>query len=70
MSRRTLFDRLVSAREALARARERGDDPWRLAELQTEHDRLHDAAREAAEAAPQLGLAVTETRARRGRGGR
>lgn len=56
MSRRSsLFDRLVRAREALARAKASGADPWRVAELQQRHDEL--AARAADAAAPELALA-------------
>jgi hypothetical protein len=47
MSARSLFDRLLRAREALAKARARGEDPWRLAELQDAHDRLAEAAADA-----------------------
>lgn len=50
----SLFDRLVRARAALARARESGADPWRVAELQAKHDALAEAA---ADAGPALDLA-------------
>jgi hypothetical protein len=51
----SLFDRLVRAREALARARARGADPWQLAELQAKLDQLTEAA--AGAPAPELALA-------------
>jgi hypothetical protein len=35
---------LERAREALAAARARQDDPWRVTELQLRHDRLQAAA--------------------------
>lgn len=55
MSRSSLFDRLVRAREALARAKARGADPWQLAELQAKLDQLTEAA--AGQAEPELALA-------------
>lgn len=41
--RRALAD-LERARDALARAKESGADPWRVSELQLRHDRLQDVA--------------------------
>lgn len=57
--RRSVFDRLVRAREALARAKDRGADPWELAELQSRHDAALEAAAEAG-SAPELALAPAE----------
>lgn len=51
--RRSAADDLVRAREALARARERGADPWRLVELQTKYDALLERALEEDAATPR-----------------
>lgn len=53
--RRSVFDRLVSAREAVARAVATGADPWRVAELRQREQELTEAA---ADAGPDTGLAL------------
>lgn len=44
MSRRTTHADLTRAREALARAKDRKDDPWRVAELTARYDALLETA--------------------------
>lgn len=51
--RRTAQDDLARARDALARARERGADPWRVQELQLRYDALLERALEEDAASPR-----------------
>ena len=60
--RPSVFDSLVRAREALARAVATGADPWRVAELRQREQELTDRA---AEAGPDVALASTGPAARR-----